>query len=106
MALGFTIEKIAYRPLRNAPRLAPLITAIGVSIILQKLAMLAGAANTIPFRHPAGGRMKSWAPHITDLQIFIVVPRRAPDGRTLAVVERTRLGRAMRATSQSKEVAG
>jgi branched-chain amino acid transport system permease protein len=35
MLLGFTIERIAYRPLRNAPRLAPLITAIGVSIVLQ-----------------------------------------------------------------------
>ena len=40
MALGFTIERIAYRPLRNAPRLAPLITAIGVSIVLQQLAIV------------------------------------------------------------------
>ncbi|MBY0342013.1 MAG: branched-chain amino acid ABC transporter permease, partial [Rhodocyclaceae bacterium] len=40
MALGWTIERIAYRPLRNAPRLAPLITAIGVSIVLQQFAML------------------------------------------------------------------
>jgi branched-chain amino acid transport system permease protein len=40
MAVGFTIERIAYRPLRNAPRLAPLITAIGVSIVLQQLAMI------------------------------------------------------------------
>ena len=40
MALGATIERIAYRPLRNAPRLAPLITAIGVSIVLQYSAVL------------------------------------------------------------------
>src|ERR1035437_6832195 len=40
MALGYSIERIAYRPLRNAPRLAPLITAIGVSIVLQNLAMM------------------------------------------------------------------
>ena len=40
MALGYAIERIAYRPLRNAPRLAPLITAIGVSIVLQNLAMI------------------------------------------------------------------
>src|SRR5688500_3331012 len=40
MALNFSIEKIAYRPLRNAPRLAPLITAIGVSLMLQTLAMI------------------------------------------------------------------
>src|SRR5258708_9618600 len=38
--LNFTIEKIAYRPLRNAPRLAPLITAMGVSLLLQTLAMI------------------------------------------------------------------
>jgi branched-chain amino acid transport system permease protein len=38
--LNFTIEKIAYRPLRSAPRLAPLITALGVSLLLQKLAMI------------------------------------------------------------------
>ena len=40
MVLGYGIERIAYRPLRNAPRLAPLITAIGVSIVLQNLAMM------------------------------------------------------------------
>jgi hypothetical protein len=45
MALGFTIERIAYRPLRNAPRLAPLITAIGVSIVLQQLAMIIWGRN-------------------------------------------------------------
>jgi branched-chain amino acid transport system permease protein len=39
MTLGFSIERIAYRPLRSAPRLAPLITAIGVSILLQTVAM-------------------------------------------------------------------
>jgi len=36
MAVGFTMERVAYRPLRGAPRLAPLITAIGISIILSK----------------------------------------------------------------------
>src|SRR5665647_2410186 len=40
MVLGYSIERIAYRPLRHAPRLAPLITAIGVSIVLQNLAMM------------------------------------------------------------------
>ena len=41
MAVGYTVERVAYRPLRSAPRLAPLITAIGVSIVLQQLAMIA-----------------------------------------------------------------
>src|SRR5689334_7333008 len=49
MAVGYTVERVAYRPLRNAPRLAPLITAIGVSIILQHLALLVWSRNLIAF---------------------------------------------------------
>ena len=44
-ALNFAIEKIAYRPLRNAPKLAPLITAIGMSLLLQTLAMIIWKPN-------------------------------------------------------------
>lgn len=47
--LGYTIEKVAYRPLRRAPRLAPLITAIGVSIVLQQVAMLIWGRSYRPF---------------------------------------------------------
>jgi branched-chain amino acid transport system permease protein len=46
MALGWGLERIAYRPLRNAPRLTPLITAIGMSIVLQNLAMMIWGAIT------------------------------------------------------------
>src|SRR5947209_8748053 len=49
MIVGYVIERIAYRPLRNAPRLAPLITAIGVSIVLQHLALLVWSRNIIAF---------------------------------------------------------
>jgi branched-chain amino acid transport system permease protein len=45
-ALNFTIEKVAYRPLRNSPKLAPLITAIGMSILLQTLAMIIWKPNS------------------------------------------------------------
>jgi branched-chain amino acid transport system permease protein len=45
MALGWGLERIAYRPLRNAPRLTPLITAIGMSIVLQNLAMMIWGRN-------------------------------------------------------------
>jgi branched-chain amino acid transport system permease protein len=48
--LNFTIEKLAYRPLRNSPRLAPLITAIGMSILLQTLAMIIWKPNYKPTR--------------------------------------------------------
>src|SRR5690606_20822255 len=49
MAIGYTLERTAYRPLRSAPRLAPLITAIGLSIILQHLAMLVWSRNPLPY---------------------------------------------------------
>jgi len=45
VALSLVIERVAYRPLRNAPRLAPLITAIGVSILLETLAMMIWGRN-------------------------------------------------------------
>ena len=48
MAVGYTLERVAYRPLRKAPRLAPLITAIGLSIILQHLAMIIWSRNPMP----------------------------------------------------------
>ena len=52
MAVGYVVERVAYRPLRNAPRLAPLITAIGVSIVLHHLALLVGAAtHRVPADH-------------------------------------------------------
>jgi branched-chain amino acid transport system permease protein len=47
--LNFAIEKIAYRPLRNAPRLAPLITAMGMSLLLQTLAMIIWKPNPKPY---------------------------------------------------------
>ncbi|HEY0817362.1 MAG TPA: branched-chain amino acid ABC transporter permease, partial [Rhizobacter sp.] len=47
--LNFSIEKIAYRPLRNAPRLAPLITAMGMSLLLQTLAMIIWKPNPKPY---------------------------------------------------------
>src|SRR5436853_7901536 len=49
MLVGYALERLAYRPLRHAPRLAPLITAIGVSIILQHLALLIWSRNILAF---------------------------------------------------------
>jgi branched-chain amino acid transport system permease protein len=107
MLMGFAIERIAYRPLRNAPRLAPLITAIGLSIVLQNVAILIWGRNYIPF--------PPLLPHdpidimgasITDLQIFIVISAVVIMAGLLFMVEKTKLGRAMRATSQNPAVAG
>src|SRR5262245_45992745 len=49
MLVGYSMERLAYRPLRGAPRLAPLITAIGVSIILQHLALMIWSRNVLAF---------------------------------------------------------
>ena len=106
MALAFGIEKVAYRPLRKAPRLAPLITAIGVSIILQNLAMLVWGRQYVSFPPILPrGQHEILGATVTDLQIFIVALSLSIMAGLWLLVERTRLGRAMRATAQSKEVA-
>jgi branched-chain amino acid transport system permease protein len=106
MALGFSIERVAYRPLRHAPRLAPLITAIGVSIVLQNVAMLIWGKQYISFpRVIEPERYELAGAHFTSLQVLIVVLAVALMGALLVLVHRTRLGRAMRATAQSPDLA-
>ncbi|WP_324779725.1 branched-chain amino acid ABC transporter permease [Thiobacillus sedimenti] len=106
VALGLVIERVAYRPLRHAPRLAPLITAIGVSIILQNVAMLIWGKQYIPF--PAilpEGRHHVLGATISDIQVAILVLALLIMLALVMVVQKTRLGRAMRATAQSRQVA-
>ena len=107
MLLGYAIERIAYRPLRNAPRLAPLITAIGVSIVLQNAAMLIWGRQYISFppilpvtRYEIGGAT------ITDLQIVILLLSCLLMAGLILLVNKTRFGRAMRATAQAPKIAG
>ena len=104
--LNFAIEKIAYRPLRNAPKLAPLITAIGVSILLQTLAMVIWKPNhkAYPTLLPSeplalGGAV------ITPTQVMILGVTAVALAVLMWVVHRTRLGRAMRATAENPSVA-
>jgi branched-chain amino acid transport system permease protein len=106
VALGLLIERVAYRPLRHAPRLAPLITAIGVSIILQNVAMLIWGKQYIPF--PAilpQGRHTLYGASITDVQVAILLLATGIMLLLILMVQKTRLGRAMRATAQSRQVA-
>jgi branched-chain amino acid transport system permease protein len=105
--LAFAIEKVAYRPLRRASRLAPLITAIGMSIVLQNVAMMIWGRNYLRFpelfeseRYVVGGAS------ITSLQIAIVLLAAGVMALLLLMVHKTRLGTAMRATAQNPEVAG
>ena len=107
MLLGYAVERVAYRPLRGQPRLTPLITAIGVSIVLQNVAMIIWGRqyHSFPALLPATPHQFAGAT-INDLQIFIVLLAGAMMAGLLYLVHRTRLGRAMRATAQNPEVAG
>ena len=104
--LNFAIEKIAYRPLRNAPRLAPLITAMGMSLLLQTLAMIIWKPNPKPFPQllptdpiQIGGAV------ITVTQVLILVTTVVILGGLLFLVNHTKMGRAMRATAENPRVA-
>jgi Branched-chain amino acid ABC-type transport system, permease components len=105
-ALNFTIEKLAYRPLRNAPRLAPLITAMGMSLLLQTLAMIIWKPNPKPFPQllptdpiEVGGAV------ISVTQILILSITAIVLAGLLYLVNKTKLGRAMRATAENPRVA-
>jgi branched-chain amino acid transport system permease protein len=104
--LNFTIEKVAYRPLRNSPKLAPLITAIGMSILLQTLAMIIWKPN-----YKAYPTLLSSTPInmggvvITPTQIMILGVTAVSLAILMWLVNYTRLGRAMRATSENPRVA-
>jgi branched-chain amino acid transport system permease protein len=105
--VGYSMERLAYRPLRRAPRLAPLITAIGVSIVLQHLAMLVWSRNVLAF--PQIIQTRSYTllgATITSVQLVIIGICVAMMAALALLVYRTRLGTAMRATAQNPQVAG
>ncbi len=105
-ALNFAIEKIAYRPLRNAPRLAPLITAMGVSLLLQTLAMIIWKPNYKPFPILLPSQpFDVFGAVINTTQILILVVTALALGGLTLLVNRTQLGRAMRATAENPRVA-
>jgi branched-chain amino acid transport system permease protein len=105
-ALNVLIEKVAYRPLRNSPKLAPLITAMGMSLLLQTLAMIIWKPNyksypTLLSATPieVGGAV------ITPTQVLILGVTAVALAALMWLVHGTRLGRAMRATSENPRVA-
>ncbi len=104
--LGVVIERVAYRPLRNAPRLAPLITAVGVSFLLEGLLFLIKGPNDVSFPNllPKGDlNLLGYSIGAGNLIIIAIA-------LLLMVVlqqfiQRTRIGRAMRATAQDRDAA-
>jgi branched-chain amino acid transport system permease protein len=119
--VGVLIERFAYRPLRRAPRLAPLITAIGVSFILQNLIQstystadfnipqvidpTAGVSFTVPTFNVAGFAVTSSQVDAPYVSVFIIVLAISMMVALQLFVRRTRLGRAMRSTAIDREAA-
>lgn len=105
--LNFTIEKVAYRPLRNAPRLAPLITAMGMSLLLQTLAMIVWkpTIKSYPILLPSEP-FHVFGAVINTVQILILVITAVTLAGLMYLVNYTKLGRAMRATAENPRVAG
>ena len=111
--VGYTIEKVAYRPLRRAPRLAPLITAIGVSILLETLAMMIWSRNPLPFPQLIStdpinvikATDTTVGAVISATEITIIVVAFLVMGGLLLLVHKTKLGRAMRAIAENPNVA-
>lgn len=119
--LGFTIERLAYRPLRKSPRLTALITAIGISLLLQNLAQL-------NFASVAGQGFLAWWPfspiprafpelikqkplfsigdvQVSNLAAMTIVLSAALMGLLYWIIFKTKLGRALRAVSHNQDVA-
>jgi len=105
--LSLFIERVAYRPLRNAPRLAPLITAIGVSIVIQTVAMILWKPNPIVFPDllPTDP-VHIFGAILAPKQILILVVAAVMMVGLMLLVNRTKLGRAMRATAENPRIAG
>jgi branched-chain amino acid transport system permease protein len=107
---GWTVERIAYRPLRGAPRLAPLISAIGASIVLQNYVQISQGARVKPlppifqggFEIGVGGNFDVT---ISYLQLFIVVLTIVLMAVFTYLINRTPIGRAQRATEQDRMMA-
>jgi branched-chain amino acid transport system permease protein len=104
--LGFTIEKVAYRPLRNAPRLAPLISAIGVSFILSAWVTTYVSDRDHELPTLISGQYQIYGDvSVTNVQILMVVSTLLMMFGLQFLVRRTRLGRGMRAVAQDREAA-
>ncbi len=106
-AYGFTVEKIAYKPLRNAPRLSPLISAIGMSIFLQNYVLLAQTSDFLPFPGliPEFEFMEPYAHIIGSAEIVILTTTAVVMILLTLLIKFTKIGKAMRATAQDKKMA-
>jgi len=103
-AYGYTVEKIAYKPLRNAPRLSALISAIGMSLFLQNYVLLAQTSDFLPFPNlvPEFEFMEPYAHIIGSTEIVILITTAIVMVLLTLLIKFTNIGKAMRAASQDK----
>ncbi|MBT8491227.1 MAG: branched-chain amino acid ABC transporter permease LivH, partial [Deltaproteobacteria bacterium] len=106
-AYGYTVEKIAYKPLRNAPRLSALISAIGMSLFLQNYVLLAQTSDFLPFPNmiPDFKFMEPYAHIISSAEVVILLTTAIVMILLTVLIKFTKIGKAMRATSQDKDMA-
>lgn len=106
-AYGYTLEKVAYKPLRGAPRLSPLISAIGMSIFLQNYVLLAQTSDFVPFpRLLPEMEFLEYIDYILGPSDFLIIAASAISMGALTLFVRcTKLGKAMRATAQNRKMA-
>jgi branched-chain amino acid transport system permease protein len=106
-AYGYTLEKVAYRPLRGAPRLSPLISAIGMSIFLQNYVLLAQTSDFLPFPAliPEFDFMEPVAHIIGSAELVILVTTLVTMTLLTLLIKYTKIGKAMRATQQDMRMA-
>ncbi len=106
-AYGYTMEKIAYKPLRNAPRLSALISAIGMSLFLQNYVLLAQTSDFLPFPSFVPD-FEFWDPYahlLTSPELMILITTAVVMILLTLMIKFTKIGKAMRATSQDKMMA-
>lgn len=106
-AYGFTVEKMAYKPLRHAPRLSALISAIGMSLFLQNYVLLAQTSDFLPFPSliPEFEFIKPYAHIIRTSEIVIFITTTIVMILLTFLIKFTKIGKAMRATAQDKDMA-
>jgi branched-chain amino acid transport system permease protein len=106
-AYGYTMEKVAYKPVRNAPRLSALISAIGMSIFLQNYVLIAQTSDFLPF--PALiPELDFWEPYshlITSAELVLIITTAVVMILLNLLIKFTRMGKAMRATAQDRAMA-
>ena len=106
-AYGYTAEKLAYKPLRRAPRLSALISAIGVSLFLQNYVLLAQTSDFLPFPSliPEFKFNQAYEHIISSAEIVIIITTTVVMILLWILIKFTKLGKAMRATAQDRDMA-